>query len=388
MTSVLPTRGTTGGEHPPDQSTWSWPDELPTYVPTARKSVKLWMLRQAKRAGMFQAIRDSQWRSKRLLILAYHGISLFDEHKWSPELYMRTDALRGRFEMLRAGGYNVLPLREAISRLQSESLPPRSVALTFDDGMVDFKDGALPLLREFGYPATVYVTTYYAQKKAPIFKISCRYMLWAGQGMTIDGSDLTLSGAPIALDTEDQRHSALLDIEERLATMSHGVEDELSTLRRLAGRVHVDFDRFLAERRLQVMSPSEISSLPSDLVEVQLHTHRHRVPLKESSFQRELDDNRRALQACLPNATLDGFCYPSGVTDPRFLPWLRQQGIRSGLTCEPGLASPNSDPLLLPRLVDTSVLTRLEFESWLAGAGALLPTVIRQSAYRPEPVFD
>ena len=381
MTTAPPTtRGTSG------HATYTWQDESPTFVPSRLKSIKLWMLKRAKSAGLFRIIRDSGWRGKRLLILAYHGISLFDEHEWSPELYMRPEAVRGRFEMLRSEGYNVLSLREGIARLHAGTLPPRAVAITFDDGMVDFKLGAVPLLQEFGYPATVYVTTYYAQKQVPIFRIACRYMLWAGRGTTIDGTDLTLSGVPMALESEEQRNAARMAMEERLARMHGGLEEEVSTLRRLAGRVNVDFDRFLAERRLQVMSPLEISSLPSDLVEVQLHTHRHRVPLKEQSFLRELDDNRRALQESLPGATLDGFCYPSGVTNRRFLPWLREQGIKTGLTCEPGLASASADPLLLPRLVDTSGLTRLEFESWLTGVGALLP--IRQSAAQPAPVRD
>lgn len=388
MTTAVPTHPVQGGMLPVSRARWVWPDDVPTYVPSRRKSVKLWMLNTAKRAGFFRRVRDSQWRERRLLILAYHGISLFDEHEWSPELYMRTDALRARFELLRDGGYNVLPLREAIARLQAGTLPQRAVAITFDDGMVDFKLAAVPLLQEFKYPATVYITTYYSEKRVPIFKIACRYMLWAGRGSTIDGTDLINSGARITLDTPENRRNALVAIEDRLAAINGGIQEELSTLRRLADRVKVDFERFLAERRLQVMSPDEISSLPPDLVEVQLHTHRHRVPLREQPFLRELDDNRRVLLECLPGATLDGFCYPSGVTHLRFLPWLQSQGIRTGLTCEPGLASAAMDPLLLPRLVDTSGLTRIEFESWLTGVGALLPMIRRRSGERPAPVLD
>ena len=67
--------------------------------------------------------------------------------------------LQRRLEVLRRLDCSVLPLGEALARLYRGELPPRAVALTFDDGYFDFKARALPLLRRFGYPATVYVTT-------------------------------------------------------------------------------------------------------------------------------------------------------------------------------------------------------------------------------------
>ena len=67
------------------------------------------------------------------------------------------------------------------------------------------------------------------------------------------------------------------------------------------------------------------------------------------------------------------FCYPSGVLNPAFPPWLREAGIASATTCELGLASPSSDPLLLPRLIDVSGLSPLEFEGWVTGISSLLP---------------
>ena len=63
-------------------------------APTFLKLAKLWVLNRAERAGVFRAVRDSRWRMSRLLILAYHGISLGDEHEWSPELYIPREALR------------------------------------------------------------------------------------------------------------------------------------------------------------------------------------------------------------------------------------------------------------------------------------------------------
>jgi len=56
-----------------------------------------------------------------------------------------------------------------------------------------------------------------------------------------------------------------------------------------------------------------------------------------------------------------------------FLPWLEEAGIRSATTCDPGLASPRSKRLLLPRLLDISSLSEYEFTGWLSGVAAALP---------------
>lgn len=323
---------------------------------------------------MFRVVRDSRWRERRLLILAYHGISLYDDHLWNPQLYLPLEAVRRRFELVRDGGYSVLPLDDAIQRLHAGTLPPRSVAITFDDGTVDFAEAGVPLLREFGFPATVYVTTYYAEKQAPVFRTATRYLLWVGRGKRIEADGLTRTTETLDLRTADSRESAARAIDGRLIETDGGVPEEMAALRLLANRVGFDFDQFLAQRRHHIMSPDEIRSLPADLIDVQLHTHRHRAPLRKQQFQREINDNRRALSAWRPGEELDAFCYPNGWTDSRFLPWLKELGIASGTTCETGLATSDTDRLLLPRLVDTSGLTQVEFEAWLSGFASLLPT--------------
>jgi hypothetical protein len=233
----------------------------------------------------------------------------------------------------------------------------------------------------------VYVTTYYADKQVPVFRVACRYLLWVGRGRTIPGDGLTVKDEPLELHTLDQRDAAVNAIEARFEE-DDGIDVELATLRVLAERVGVDFDRFLAARRHQIMSPDEIRSLPSDLVDVQLHTHRHKVPLRKASFDREIEDNRRALATFRPGDVLDAFCYPSGVTDERFLPWLAELGVQTGVTCEVGLATSETNPLMLPRLVDQNGFTRLEFEAWLSGIGSLLPRARMRRRYRPEPIYD
>ncbi len=55
--------------------------------------------------------------------------------------------------------FRVLPLEEALTRLQAGSLPARAACITFDDGYVDNHDVALPILRRLGLHATFFIAT-------------------------------------------------------------------------------------------------------------------------------------------------------------------------------------------------------------------------------------
>lgn len=348
------------------------------------KRAKLALLESAERSGLSHRVRDSQWRARRLLILAYHGISLRDEHEWNPRLYVPALGLRRRFEVLRDGGYAVLPLREGVARLYQRSLPPRAVALTFDDGLYDFHAVALPLLREFAFPATVYLSSYYAARETPVFRVACRYLLWRGRHREISADGLTPAGGRLDLQEERVREDTVTAMEEAARVANEGTAGELRLLRHLAERVDVPFDEFLESRMLQLMRRDETSALPRDLIEVQLHTHRHRVPLDRALFLREIIENREYLESIgAPASAFDGFCYPSGVTRPQFLGWLRQAGVTAATTCEPGLAHARSDPLMLPRFVDSHGLTQLEFEAWTTGIATLIPRLPHRPAQEP-----
>ncbi len=316
-------------------------------------------------------VENSDWRRERLLILCYHGVSLEDEHEWWPALYVSSQHLERRLEILKKGNYAVLPLGESLERLYRKDLPPRSVAITFDDGTYDFYRQAYPRLKQCGFPATVYLSTYYSNNQRPVFKLICLYMMWKARQR--GKADLAEFGAShsVALASTESRQEAANQIVQwtENQNLSGEQKDEVAAV--LARRLEIDYSELCAKRILQLMNRQEVKQLDDDGVDFQLHTHRHRTPLNEELFRREINDNRDWIKSA-SGKVAKHFCYPSGVYRPEFLPWLSAEHVISATTCDTALATREQNPLLLPRLVDTTGRSDIEFESWINGVGDLI----------------
>lgn len=349
-----------------------------------RKRIRTSVLRALKAAGVFERVLDSKWRQRRLLILCYHGFAIDQENSWRPALFLQPSRLRDRFEMLKRGDYNVLPLAEGIERLQLNKLPPRSVVLTFDDGTYDFYKLAYPLLREYGFPATVYQTTYYCSHPVPVFHLICSYMLWTKRGQVLRATpsigivqDLRL-GDPGAMETATRQLVGFAEKEKLTTAQRNEVAGELA---RCLG---IDYSEITRQRILQLMTKEEIAELAAAGIKFELHTHRHRMPRDQELFRREITENRTFLEK-VTGGNPHHFCYPSGEYDSLFLPWLNEEGILSATTCEPGLATSRDEPLLLPRFIDTTGQSELEFESWTTGVSAFLAAGVSAASLRTVP---
>jgi peptidoglycan/xylan/chitin deacetylase (PgdA/CDA1 family) len=98
----------------------------------------------------------------RPLLLAYHAVGT-----WSPALAIPEQALRAQISLLRRRGYVGLTAAEAERRRHDETLPARTVVVTFDDGFRSVLR-AKPILDEVGFPATVFAVTSFVESGEPL----------------------------------------------------------------------------------------------------------------------------------------------------------------------------------------------------------------------------
>jgi peptidoglycan/xylan/chitin deacetylase (PgdA/CDA1 family) len=333
------------------------------------KSAKIAALHVARAAGIFAAAKASQWRNQRLLILCYHGISFEDEHEWSPGLYLSAGGFRERMRILAEGGYSVLPLGEALQRLQNGTLPPRSVAITFDDGEYNFHALAYPILKEFGLPATLYVATYYCRKQIPVFDVTAAYLMWKHRGRKLDMSGLIPGQGEVLL--RDHR-AVFQSLHRSVHERNLSADEKDAVAEELARRVNQDYDEIRRRRIFHLMTAEETAEVAREGISIELHTHRHRTPRDRGLFLKEIQDNRREIME-ITGKRPEHFCYPCGDYVPEFFGWLREEGVRSATTCNLGFASAADDAMELPRLLDMATFSAVEFEGWLTGVCAALP---------------
>jgi len=105
-----------------------------------------------------------------LLLLLFIGpplafsATVFVYHRFGDDRYPSTniaiEVFRSQLDLLKAQDYTVMSLGEIVAHLErGEALPEKTAGLTIDDAYHSFLTGALPLLQEYGYGATLFVNT-------------------------------------------------------------------------------------------------------------------------------------------------------------------------------------------------------------------------------------
>ena len=106
-------------------------------------------------------------------VLLYHSVDSNGAfHAIHPKEFMR------QMEYLRKN-YSIVSLDEIRKFVEKgNSLPKKSVAITFDDGYYDNYLNVYPYLRKLKLPAAIFLTTGYCGKKTPLDGIPLRMLGW------------------------------------------------------------------------------------------------------------------------------------------------------------------------------------------------------------------
>lgn len=94
-------------------------------------------------------------------VLGYHRLVNKVRH---PDTEITPGDFRAQMQAIKDAGLSVIPIEDLLAwRRGEKTIPAKSVVLTFDDGWNSTYDVAWPILKEFGYPFTLFIYTDYVK---------------------------------------------------------------------------------------------------------------------------------------------------------------------------------------------------------------------------------
>jgi peptidoglycan/xylan/chitin deacetylase (PgdA/CDA1 family) len=301
-------------------------------------------------------------------ILMFHHVRHHQRRGFDPNRILAIDPsfLDAVLTHLAKRGYEVIPLDAVPERLASGG-PPFAV-LTFDDGYLDNLTDALPVLKRHNAPFTIYITTGFADRTAPLWwrdiEDSLRIL-----------PDVTIEGQYLPLQIDQQRTKAYGMLMEQGRRQAYPALQEMA--RALAARAGLE-PLSLTER--ECLSWDQIRRLADEpLATIGVHTLTHPLlalmPLELA--RREMVESRDIIRQ---NTGRDAvhFAYPVGdpvAAGTREFTMAKEFGFKTAVTTRPGVLFPDHAGHLhaLPRVSVNGLYQSIrDFDVLLSGAAFML----------------
>lgn len=242
-----------------------------------------------------------------------------------------------------ARGFDSWPLDKAIARLDA-GIPGHMLSVTFDDGYADNFEIALPILRQFGIPATIFIATRYLDGG----------IMWndrIGEAIAntrknrIDLEFLDSDLLPLENDVDrDNARKAMI------GALKYRPHEERESL---AACLQEQLD--VVPRRDLMLTREQVAALGRDpLIDIGGHTHSHPILMctDRAVAAEEIMRGKRELEA-IADKEVKGFAYPNGKCGQDYgtehVNLVRRSGFRFAVATDWGAARAESDRFQLPR---------------------------------------
>jgi peptidoglycan/xylan/chitin deacetylase (PgdA/CDA1 family) len=265
-------------------------------------------------------------------------------------LEVTPEFLRATLAHVRARGFDIVTADELHRRLTEHDFSRRFACFTFDDGYRDNRDFALPVMREYDAPLTVYAASDFAEGIGRLWWVALERVVAA-----TDRIDTGVAGTAVRFDTStiDGKQAAFTGIHDIL----RGLPDDRDVAREMSSLcARYGIDEAVISREL-CLPWDELKAFADDpLVTIGAHTITHCNLAKQSEAQalHEITESRARIEAVLQCPVVH-LAYPYGdrsAAGPREFAMAKTAGFKTAVTTRPGMIFPeNADhPTALPRI--------------------------------------
>ena len=280
----------------------------------------------------------------RAIIVYYHRIANFSH----PIHHLSVNPLNFAEHLDMLTKYFIpIKLSDLINHIYNRTLPQKAVVVTFDDGYSDNFWNAYPLLKRFGVPATIFVTTGLIGTNQEAYWDELERLLLQGEVATEVSITLDSRIWHWKLTTPEERMKAYLEIWNILTPMPQEKRELILAQLRSALKTKSD-----SRPEYRFMSVNELIEISRDgLVEIGAHTVNHAdLPALPPELQRwEIAMSKQHLEEWL-GRLVDLFAYPYGHVNDVTRQIVIEAGFKAACSTIYGAVTHKSDPFLLPRV--------------------------------------
>jgi peptidoglycan/xylan/chitin deacetylase (PgdA/CDA1 family) len=285
-------------------------------------------------------------------IFMLHHVRPSREAAFQPNSHLEVtpEFLRAVLAHLGSQNIDIVTMDEMHRRLSERDFSRRFASFTFDDGYRDNRDFALPVMREFDAPFTVYVTSDFAQGAGNLWWVALETVIAKAASV-----EATIDGVTTRIDcsTPSAKSAAFHRLHDWLRGLP-GRDDLAREIGKLCAQHGVDQNKICSDL---CMSWDELKPFADEpLVGIGAHTVTHCNIAQQSDemAKQEMALSRARIEDALQRPALH-FAYPYGdrlAAGPRDFALARQAGFKTAVTTRPGMVFAESAEYLtaLPRV--------------------------------------
>lgn len=289
---------------------------------------------------MYSLVRRALTHSQ-VAIVMYHRVSP-ESHPWLGAALKPADFEKQIAYLRRVT--EVMPLDSLVSRImQGQSLPPKAVSITFDDGFKDNYTFAYPILRKYNLPATTFLTTGYIGSSDTFWDYKVRFAIWNTSVTRPEIDGLGYVGLNSLADRRRAVNRAIAYLMRLPEKEKHRLVQEL--LKALNVELPVKLGNGIT------LSWDDVLEMGKNGISFGAHTVTHpiltRLPIEEAREEvavSKKDIEERLGQACT------SFAYPYGDFNAEIMALIKECGFICALTGVPQLLTRGDNLFALPRI--------------------------------------
>lgn len=250
-------------------------------------------------------------------------------------LEITPDFLDAALHFLTAKGLAILSLDEALEALNNPHIRKgRFAVLTFDDGYIDNRDHALPVLEAHKAPAMMYMPSSYPQGEGELWWVALEEMIRSADKLT--RPDQPEKG-PQSVATAEQKTAFYLDVYWALRALSQ--DEQRACVNWMAQQQGYDMGALCARLVLNTAQFKALAQHPLMSIGAHTVTHRAIARLSPEEAMREMVEGADWLEETLGERPKH-FAFPygdPGSAGPRDYALAKDAGFESAVTTRKGM---------------------------------------------------